>query len=70
MRPMVQIVTGVEIVDREMTDDELAQHEADQATSLATQIARDAEVAEREATKQAVMKRLGISADDLAALLS
>jgi hypothetical protein len=55
-----------EVIDREMTDDEFAQYEADQEVQAA-------EVAEAQAqatAKAALLDRLGITADEAKLLLS
>jgi hypothetical protein len=61
----VNILTGETIV-RDMTDVELAQYEADQAEAEAQ---RQAE-ADRAALKTATLAKLGLTADEVAALLS
>ena len=61
-KPTIQI--GDEV--REMTDAEFAQHQLDQA-SYAAEIAA---AVEREALKQATLTKLGLTADEVAALLS
>ena len=53
-------------VVRDMTEAELAQFEADKATSEA-QAEADAD---RAALKEATIKKLGLTADEVAALLS
>jgi hypothetical protein len=55
-----------EIINREMTDDELAQHQADQ---LAAQVEAQAK-ATKAAQKDALLERLGITADEAILLLS
>ena len=54
------------VVDREMNDAEFAQHEADQAVAAAQAEADAAKAAEKEA----LLARLGISADEAKLLLS
>ena len=54
-----------EIIDREMNDDEFAQYEADKAAHLAKQ----AEIEAKAAEKQALLDRLGITADEAKLLL-
>jgi hypothetical protein len=57
-------ITGETIV-RDMTADELAQYQLDQAEA-----AKEAEAeAARQAARQAVLDKLGLSADEAAALL-
>ncbi len=65
--PIIRIhntVTG-EVIDREMTTDELAQYELDKAEAEA----RNAAQAERAAARQAVLDKLGLTANEAAALL-
>ena len=54
-----------EIIDREMTDAELAQYELDSAKAI--QEAK--EQAAKVAAKEALLERLGITADEAALLL-
>jgi hypothetical protein len=66
-KPMIRnhdLSTG-EIVEREMTSDELAQFQADALANAK----RDAEQASKEAARQAVLDKLGLSADEVQALL-
>lgn len=62
MRPLIQIDDEI----REMTDDELAAHEAAQATAAKAKAVLDA----RANAKAAIAERLGLTADELATLLS
>jgi hypothetical protein len=66
-KPMVRIYTDSEnFIDREMNAKELAQFEKDKAES-------DAKLAEIEAktqAKEAVLAKLGLTADEVAALLA
>jgi hypothetical protein len=59
------IATG-EITEREMNDQEFAQYEIDLATAEAETTAEATKLAE----KAALLKRLGITADEAALLLS
>ena len=61
----INVQTG-EIVEREMNADELAQWEADKAAAEA----KAEKVAAKEAARQAVLEKLGLTADEAAALLS
>jgi len=61
-KPTIQI--GDEV--REMTDAEYAQHQLDQETYAAEIAAAQ----ERKALKQATLAKLGLTADEVAALLS
>jgi succinyl-CoA synthetase alpha subunit len=68
--PMVRIITGTDVVDREMTDAENAVYQTEQAERLAhakTQIKAETDKA---TARQAVLDRLGITADEAALLLS
>jgi hypothetical protein len=66
-RPMVRIHNSEtdEVIDREMNDAEFAQYEADKAARIAAQAEADAKAAE----KQALLDRLGITADEAKLLL-
>jgi len=66
-RPMVRIhnIETDEVIDREMNDDEFAQYEADKAA----QLAKEAEVETKAAEKQAILDRIGLSADELKMIL-
>jgi hypothetical protein len=66
-KPIIKIVnttTGEEL-EREMNADELAQWEADQAA----EIARVDLLATTAAARQAILNRLGLTADEAALLL-
>jgi len=66
--PMIKIVnveTGEEI-EREMTADELAVHSADNAAHEAAV----AEIEKKAADREALLTKLGITADEAALLLS
>lgn len=67
-RPMVRIHNAQtnEVIDREMNDAEFAQYEADQAAAAARAAAEAAKAAE----KDALLTRLGITADEAKLLLS
>ena len=55
-----------EIIDREMTDAEFAQYEADKATQAIAQ----AEAEAKETAKAALLEQLGITAEQAKLLLS
>jgi hypothetical protein len=65
--PIVRIhnVKTGEIVDREMTDIEFAQYQADQAANAA----HLAEVEEKTTARQAVLDRLGITSEEAQLIL-
>jgi hypothetical protein len=54
-----------EIIDREMTDSEFAQYEIDQAANAT----RQAEAEAKETQRQAILDRLGLTADEARLLL-
>ncbi len=68
-KPMVRIIDGNQITDREMTDDEFAAYEISQADNAASEARQAAAQAERAAARQAVLDKLGLTADEAAALL-
>ena len=55
-----------QVIDREMTDEEFAEHEADKATELARKTQAEAKVT----AKSALLSKLGITAEEAALLLS
>ena len=65
---IVDVSTGEETL-RPFTDAESAALEAEKAQSLLEQAERDAEQASKDAARQAVLDKLGLSADEVAALL-
>ena len=56
-----------EVIDREMTDTEFAQYEADQAAELVRQAEAEAKAAAKAAA-QAKLAALGLTVEDLQAL--
>jgi hypothetical protein len=66
-RPIIRIhnVEADEVIDREMNDAEFVQYEADQAAQATAKAEADAKAAE----KQALLDRLGITADEAKLLL-
>ena len=62
--------TTGEIIEREMTADELAQAETDNANSLALKNAEAELLATQAAQKAALLEKLGITSDEAALLLS
>ena len=67
-RPMIRIhdLSDDSIIDREMTDEEFAAYEADQAA----QAAAEAEAADKAAAKAALLTKLGITEEEAKLLLS
>jgi hypothetical protein len=69
--PQVKIVnleTGEEIV-RDATAEEIAQMELDSANSLARKATAEAEAEAKATARQAVLDRLGLTADEAALIL-
>jgi len=66
-KPMIRIhnVETDEVIDREMNDAEFAAYEADQAE----QAARQAEAETREAQRQALLDRLGLTSEEARLIL-
>ena len=54
----------------ELTAEEIAQREADAAKAEADRVAKEAEDAAKAALKQEVLDKLGLSAEEVAALLA
>ena len=63
----INCTTG-EVVERELTADELAQREADAVAAEAEKAAKDKAAADKAAARQAVYVKLGLTADEIAAL--
>ena len=66
-KPIIRIhdLANDEVIDREMTDAEFAEYEADLAAVAAETIAEE----NKEATKADLLARLGITADEAKLLL-
>jgi hypothetical protein len=66
-KPMVRIHNSEtnEVIDREMTDAEFTAYEADQAAQATAQ----AEAEAKAATRQEILDRLGLTAEEAAILL-
>jgi hypothetical protein len=66
-KPMIRIhdLATNEIIDREMTAAELKIHQADQADNNK----KEAEADAKEAARQAILDRLGLTADEAKLLL-
>ena len=63
--PMIRIISGDTVVDREMNATELEQYELDKIRAKAI---LDAQTA-KDAARQAVLDKLGLTADEAQALL-
>ena len=64
----VNCTTG-EVLEIELTDEEVAQREADAAAHAAEQAAREAEEAAKAVARAEILDRLGLTADEAAILL-
>ena len=66
-KPTIRIhnVETDEVIDREMTDTEFAKYEADKAAQVIAQ----AEAEAKEAERQAILDRLGITSEEAKILL-
>jgi hypothetical protein len=65
-QPMIRIIDGNNVTDREMNDDEFATHEAQVAETKAKAKADK----DRVKLKADTLAKLGLTADEVAALLS
>jgi len=66
-KPIIKIhnVETNEIIEREMTDEEYETYES----SRADQVTAQSEQAAKDAARQAVLDKLGLTSDEIAALL-
>lgn len=66
-KPMIRIhdLATDEVIDREMNDAEFAQYQADQETEAT----KKAEAIAKAAEKQAILDRIGLTADELQSIL-
>jgi len=68
MKRIINCETG-EVVDRELNEEELAQQAIDEANAQAAELASQAEAEAKEAARQAILDRLGLTADELQTIL-
>ena len=61
-------ITG-EIITRDYNEAELAQYEIDKAQNIKLRADKAKADADKQATRQAVLDKLGLTADEIAALL-
>ena len=66
MTTQIRIIEGETVIDRDMNDEELAAYKAMQDSAQAQSQAD----ADRQALKEATLAKLGLTADEVAALLS
>jgi hypothetical protein len=69
MKKIINCETG-EVIERGLTDDELAQQEIDNAETLAIKEAQAAEAQAKATQKAALLERLGITEDEARLLLA
>lgn len=67
---MTRVYTGEDFIDREMTEEEVADLLAMQARFAETEQAEKQAEADKLALKQATLAKLGLTAEEVAALLS
>jgi hypothetical protein len=67
MKPMIRIhnISTNEVIDREMNADEFADYQA----NLADQGKRETEATAKEIARQAVLDKLGLTTEEIAAFL-
>jgi hypothetical protein len=68
MKRIINVETG-EIIDRPLNDEEIAQQEIDEANIAEANAIREAEADAKAATRQALLTRLGITAEEAQLLL-
>lgn len=71
-KPTIRIhdLESDKIIDRQMTDDELAIYQAEMVAFEQNEITEQKKAKDLSATKAAVLERLGITEDEAKALLS
>lgn len=70
MYEIIHDIIADEIIQREFTPEEIAAAEKAKAEDDARQAKRDAEQTENNAARQAVLDKLGLTADEVTALLN
>jgi uncharacterized phage protein gp47/JayE len=69
MLEIIHDVISGDISERKLTTKEIADSQAAKAIAQAEQAERDAEQAAKDTARQVVLDKLGLSADEVAALL-
>lgn len=69
MKKIIDCTTG-EVIERDLTDEELTQQEIDEANTLAEKAAQAAEAQAKAEAKAQLLDRLGITEDEAKLLLS
>ena len=67
-KTVIDCITG-ETITRDLTADEIAQHEADEAQAVKDAAAKAKADANKQAARQAVLDKLGLTANEVTALL-
>ena len=70
MKPIIGVIVDGEQVFREMTDAEHAVYQTEQAERLARDEAKAKAETDKASARAAVIAKLGLTADEVAALLS
>ena len=65
----INCATG-EVTERELTADELAQRELDAKAAADQQSNQDKAAADKEAAREAIYTKLGLTADEIATLIA
>jgi hypothetical protein len=68
MKRIINVETG-EVIDRPFNAEEIAQQKIDEANIAEANAIREAEAEEKEASRQALLTRLGITEDEARILL-
>jgi hypothetical protein len=68
-KPMIRIIDGNQIVDREMTDEEFTAYEANQSENAAIAEAQAEAQAAKATARQALLEKLGITEEEAQLLL-
>jgi len=68
-KPMIRIIDGNQITDREMTDEEFSAYKIVQAENAAIEEAQAAALAAKAAVRQALLEKLGITEEEAQLLL-
>jgi hypothetical protein len=68
MKRIIDVETG-EVIDRPLNDEEIAQQEIDEANIAEANAIREAEAEAKANARQAILDRLGLTAEEAALIL-
>jgi hypothetical protein len=68
MKRIINVETG-EVIDRPLNDEEIAQQEIDEAKITEANAIREAAIEEKATARQAILDRLGLTAEEAKILL-